>query len=404
MNPWKGLKGLPREMWIIAISTLINRMGTMVLPFLVIYLTTKIGLKTGTAGFVFTAYGLGGLVIAPIAGKLSDKIGSFRLIKASLFFSGILLLIFPVFTDFVSILVITLIWSIATESVRPASLSLMSQVVEPEKRKIAFALNRIMINLGMSIGPVVAGFLIEYHAKTLFYVDGITSILSSVFLMFFPIVLKKNSDDNNKIIEPRSEKIVVLKDLKFIYFLISLLPVSMVIFQFFGALPVFLVNDLKFAASTVGLVFAVNTVLIIFAEVKLNAAMSTWEERKSLTLGALLLGIGFGAMVFASNVFSIVVTVIIWTFGEMIIFPSSAAYVAEVAPESARGEYMGYLQVIFSLAIMLGPWLGTKVYESFGPNILWMGTFFVCGISAIMMFRLKGQVQNHHSERISLKE
>lgn len=400
MNPWKGLKGLPREMWIIAISTLINRMGTMVLPFLVIYLTTKIGLKAGTAGFVFTAYGLGGMVAAPIAGKLSDRIGSFRLIKSSLFLSGILLLVFPFYKDYTQILVITLIWSIITESVRPASLSLMSQVVEPEKRKIAFALNRIMINLGMSIGPVIAGFLIQYHATMLFYVDGITSILSAVFLMFFPIVLRKNTEDHSAIVEPKLEKIVVLKDLRLIYFLISLLPVSMVIFQFFGALPVFLVKDLKFATSTVGLVFAVNTILIIFVEVTLNTAMAKWEERKSLALGALFLGIGFGAMVFAGDVFSIVITVIIWTFGEMIIFPSSAAYVAEIAPGHVRGEYMGYLQVIYSLAITLGPWLGTKVYELYGPKVLWVGTFLVCSLSAVLMYRLKGNVKNCKTEPI----
>lgn len=401
MNPWRGLKGLPKEMWIIAVSVLINRMGTMVLPFLVIYLTTKIGLKTGTAGFVFTAYGLGGLITAPLAGKLSDKIGPFKLIKLSLFFSGLLLLFYPLFTDYTSILIITFIWSVVSESARPAGLSLISQVVEPEKRKTAFALNRLMINLGMSIGPVIAGFLIQYHTTMLFYLDGATSLLAVLFLLFFPVILYKgNSADNNEPIKENSEHKLVIKDLRFIYFLISLLPVSMVIFQFFGALPLFLVEDLKFATSTVGIVLSVNTILIIFVEVPLNTAMSHWEERKSLALGAILLGAGFGAMAFADSVLTIIITVVIWTFGEMIIFPSSATYVAEIAPENVRGEYMGYLQMVHSLAITLGPWLGTKIYEIYGAGILWIITFFVGILSAVMMYNIRALPVNVIEDKV----
>lgn len=393
MHPWKSLRGLPKEIWIITISTLINRMGTMVLPFLVIYLTSKIGLNTGSAGFVFTIYGLGGLFTAPYSGRLSDKIGAFRLIKFSLFFSGIFLLLYPIFTTYISILVITLLWSIITEAVRPASLSLISTIVPIEKRKTAFALNRLMINLGMSIGPVVAGFLIKYSFSLIFYIDAATSILAALFLLLFPINAKISKEKSNDLIEHELNRVKYnpIKDKSLIYFLVSLLPISMVIFQFYGVLPLYLVKDLGFATSTVGMIFAVNTVLIIFVEVLLNNAMSGWQENKSLALGAVLLGIGFGATAFSSNIFSVVMTVIIWTFGEMIVFPSSAAYVAEIAPGEKRGECMGYLQMTYSLAITLGPWLGTKVYETYDAGTLWISTFFVGLISAIMMWNIKKQ-------------
>ena len=77
-NPWSGLAGLPRGIWILFAVTLINRMGTMVLPFLVLYLTREIGFSAGRAGLVLTVYGAGALCAAPLAGRLCDRLGATR--------------------------------------------------------------------------------------------------------------------------------------------------------------------------------------------------------------------------------------------------------------------------------------------------------------------------------------
>jgi predicted MFS family arabinose efflux permease len=74
MNIWRSLKGLPRDVWILALATLINRAGTMVLPFLVLYLTRELGFSASRAGFVLGVYGAGALVAAPISGRLTDRI------------------------------------------------------------------------------------------------------------------------------------------------------------------------------------------------------------------------------------------------------------------------------------------------------------------------------------------
>jgi MFS family permease len=331
------------------------------------------------------------MLTAPFVGKLSDKIGSYRLIKISLFLSGSILFVYQYITNFTAILVATLLWSTVSEASRPATLSIISHIVPVEKRKTAFTLNRLMINLGMSIGPVAAGFLIKLSFSIIFFVDAITSVFAGIFLLFFNINIKQDNPQNNDSFysENTIEDKRAIKDRILLYFIIALLPVTMVIFQFFGAMPLFLVKELHFDTSTIGLVFAVNTVMIIFLEVPLSTATSKWTDKKSLALGSILLGTGFGAMVFASGVFSIVITVVIWTFGEMILWPSSATYISEIAPPQKRGEYMGYLQFVFSLALTLGPWLGIKVYDSFGSGTLWTATFFISALSAMMMLKLR---------------
>jgi len=390
-NPWRGISSLPRNMWIIFFTTLINRSGTMVLPFLTLYLTSKEGLSAGDAGLVIAFYGAGALVTAPLSGKLSDKIGPLLLMKLSLITTGVVLFIYSFINQFYLILILSFVLAIINESFRPANLSIISQVVSPKQRRSAFALNRLAINLGMSVGPVVGGVLTLINFSLIFYIDGITSILAGIFLIFskwrtVKIEPEIDSEKNSigEIIHSH-----VLKDKRYTYFLLSILPIPLVYFQHLGAYPLFLVHDLGFATSTYGIVFAINTIMIILIEVPLNNLMNNWDEKKSLALGAVLIGVGFGAMALAFNLSSIILTIVIWTFGEMIFFPVSASHVSNLAPEKKRGEYMGYFQMMFSVAFLLGPWLGTLTFEYYGSTILWAATFVLGLVSALLLMKSK---------------
>ncbi len=410
MNPWRGLRNIPHNVWILAFATLINRAGTMVLPFLAIYLIKEIGLSAGEAGIVITFYGLGGLITAPIIGKLSDKLGAMRVMKTSLFLTGIMLFGYSFITNFYFILVYTFFWSIIGEAFRPANLSLLSTEADPNQLKTSFALNRLAINLGMSVGPVAGGFLSSISFHLLFYVDGITSILAAVFLSISHF---KKRDENikggiengktanvfeqsgiqNQVSNIKNPNIAqsekhksIFDDKRYILFLLSLLPVTMVFFQHFGAIPIYLIRDLGFKESLYGMIMTINTTIIIFIEVPLNNAMNNWDDRKAIALGAVLCGIGFGAMALFQNLSFIILTVIIWTFGEMIFFPSTASYVSKMAPLEKRGEYMGYFQMTFSFSLMFGPLIGNEILDIYGGQILWAGTFVFCLLTAAMIF------------------
>jgi MFS family permease len=388
-NPYSGLKNIPKNIWLLASATLINRAGTMVLPFIALYANQELKVSEGDAGLVLAAYGIGAFVTAPFAGKLSDKIGTLRMMKTSLFCTGSFLFLYSFISNYFLFLSLTFIWAILSEAFRPASMSFISSEITSDRRKTAFALQRLAINLGMSIGPVIGGILSTINFHLLFYVDGFTSLAAATFLVFSPLktyATAEPSIDEKIVVQKR---VTVFKDRRLLYFLLTLIPVEMVFFQHIGALPLFIVSDLGFSTAVFGLLTAVNTVLIIFIEVPLNDAMRNWDDRKSLALGALLCGIGFGLMAFTNTIPPIVLLIVIWTFGEMIFFPSSGEYVAKIAPEKQRGEYMGYFQMSFSFAFMVGPWLGAEVLEQFGSFYLWIGCFVFGLISTVLMMRLK---------------
>ncbi|RKY93039.1 MAG: hypothetical protein DRQ13_09895 [Ignavibacteriae bacterium] len=390
-HPWSGLKNIPRNIWLLAIGSLINRAGMMVLPFIALYAVEELEVSISEAGLILACFGAGAFISAPFAGRLSDRFGSLRLMIISLFGSGFFLFIYSFVGDFILFLALSFIWGIISEAFRPASMSFISQEITSDRRKTAFALNRLALNLGMSIGPVLGGILSTINFKLLFYVDGVTSIAAGFFLLFSGIKVHQPNISNSKEDEVSIEnnQISVFNNRIFIYFLLALIPVEIVFFQHVGALPIFIVEDLGFIKTTFGLLMAVNTVLIIIVEVPLNDAMRKWTHWQSLSLGALLAAIGFGMLVYADGLFLLIFSVITWTFGEMILFPAAGDYVAEISPKEKSGEYMGYLQMTFSLSFILGPLFGTKVLEDFGSDILW-SLIFILGItSAAMMMKLK---------------
>ena len=388
---WKSLKGLPKNIWLICTVALINRAGTMVLPFLALYLTQEIGVGMGKAGLVLTFYGIGALVSAPFAGKLSDKIGPLNLIRFSLFFSGLTFFIYTLFDNYIAISITSVILAVISESFRPAGMAFISNEAPIELRKQAYALYRLAINLGMSIGPVVGGILSAINFNLLFYVDGFTSIAAGIFLVLVKWQLKPSSngpeEEDKELI--KIVKKAVWKDNFFLYFLMASIPVSLVFFQHFSTMPLFIVENLGFTRQTFGLLIAINTVIIIFVEVPLNAKMSHWADWKSMALGSLLCAIGFGGMVFTTEIIGLVITIIIWTFGEMIFYPASASLAASIAPESRRGEYMGYYQMMFSFVFTVAPFGGAKIMELYGSQVLWSLAFLAGLISMLMMFRMK---------------
>jgi len=395
MNIWKSLRGLPRDMWVLALASLVNRAGTMVLPFLVLYLTHELGFSAANAGLALGVYGLGSILVSPIAGKLSDITGPLPIMRASLISSGVLLLAFPFVRSFPSILAITLAWALVSECFRPATLTLVASIVTPEQRKPAYALVRLAINLGMSIGPAAAGFLAAHSFHWIFIVDAGTTLAAGIVLITIPFAVSKRfeSERHAHAAERSSNSTPsLLSDRRMLVFLVALFLTGAVFFQHDGPMSLFLVQDLGLSPAFYGGLFTINTLMIVFIEVPLNAATANWPHQRALALGSLLFAVGSGAFAFATGPGIIIAGVVIWTFGEMMLFPQASAYIAEIAPPSRRGEYMGAYSMAFNISFAVAPWAGTVVFARYGARVLWLGVFAVGVASAILMSQVSGAV------------
>jgi predicted MFS family arabinose efflux permease len=392
MNPWRGIGSLPREVWILFATNLVNRMGMMGLPFLVLYLTSARGFSPSDAGLILSIYGLSALCTSPFAGRLSDVIRPVRVMKFSLFCSGIALILFPFASTLPWIVAGTVLWSVTGEAFRPASLAVITSVVPSERRRSAFSVNRLAINLGMSIGPAFGGFLLMYSYPLIFWVDGATSLMAAILVVVamrgHPISVHPPPEESEEGTPTPTR--AIWKDRRLFLFLLTILPVFVTFFQHSSTVPLVFFEVLHQPASAFGFLFTFNTVLIVLVEIPLNIAMARWSHRTILSLGALLVGAGFGAMTFATGFWTVAGTVVIWTFGEMIFLPGASAYVGDIAPLHRQGAYMGAYQMVANLSFAIGPWLGTTIFQEFGPTTLWTGLFIVCAFSSLVLLRSHG--------------
>ena len=373
-------------MWLLFATNLINRAGMMVLPFLVLYLTRELSFSLARAGSMLAIYGASAIVFGPIGGRLSDRIGALPVMRASLISSGSVLLLFPLAKSFAAVASMTVLWAGCAEMFRPASLAAITHVVAPDQRRQAFALNRLAINLGMSIGPALGGFLATVSFRAMFAVDAMTTLIAGTVLALTPWrafsgVNSQAGDRDTEHVGPAT----IFHDGFFLVFLGGVFLVGIVFFQHESALPLYLVQFLHLSPAFYGMLFTINTLLIVALEVPLVTATARWSNTRSLVLGCLLFAVGFGALAVIASPGGVIATVVVWTFGEMLLFPAMSAHMAEIAPENRRGVYMGAYSMSLSIALTVGPWMGTQLLALLGPVAVWSAMFALGALAAVLM-------------------
>ncbi len=358
----------------------------MILPFLVLYLTRELNFSAGRAGMMLAVYGATAIVAGPISGRLTDSIGALPVMRASLLSSGLVLLLFPFATSFAAVLILIVIWAGCAELFRPASLAAITHVVPPEQRKAAFALNRLAINLGMSIGPALGGFLATVSFRAMFVVDAVTTVIAGAVLALTPWRALTGVGAADWEADPANGGAAsIFRDRTFLIFLTGVLLVGIVFFQHEAALPLYLVRNLGLSPAFYGMLFSINTLLIVALEVPLNTATAHWPNSRAMIVGSMLFAIGFGALAVIDTATGVIATVVVWTFGEMMLFPAMAAHMGDISPEHRRGSYMGAYSMSLSVAFTVGPWMGTQILDVAGPAVVWSAMLVLGTLAAVLM-------------------
>jgi predicted MFS family arabinose efflux permease len=386
MNPFKKIiamykeayRGLPREAWLLAFVDFINRSGTMVFFFMTLYLTQVFHYPAAKAGQVLSGYGLGALLGAYLGGKLTDALGAYNVQKASLILEGASLILLGQVTSFPAVLVMMFCTGVAAEAMHPAITSAMSQVCPPEIRTKGFALRRLSSNLGVTIGPVVGGYLAMINYSLIFWIDGLTCLLAAgVFMIFFktarPVFLSTET--------PVSKTISVWKDFYFLKVLAFTFLIGVIFTQIFNTMPLYYKTVYGFKENHIGLFLAINTIIIVLFEMLLLHALKNKSITKIVATGSFLLGTGLALMPMGKGALFVGFTVVVWTMGEILTLPPLTTLVAEHSSDAVRGKYLGLFSFAISLGLTVGPALGTKIYASLGPTILWLG----CGITGLLL-------------------
>lgn len=362
-----ALRALPRSAWVLFLGTFLNRFGSFVVPFLALYMT-RMGYSVSEAGVAIGAYGFGNLVASALGGHLADTIGRRKTIVLSMVSGAVAMMCLSQARSFTALVLLASLAGLTAELYRPASSALLADLVPAGQRVTAFSAYRLALNAGWAFGPATAGFLAEYSFFWLFLGDALSSLLFGVVAwVALPRGVRGTHQDASwtQVLER------LARDTKFLQVVAASLAVALIFFQMSSSFGLHVTRH-GFSAGTYGALISLNGVLIVMFELPLTAITSRYPARRVMALGFVLVGGGFALNAFATTLPLLLCVMLVFTLGEMISMPVSAAYVADLAPVEMRGRYMGAYGLTWAVALIFGPALGLMLFQ-YHPPVLWVG-------------------------------
>lgn len=401
-----SFKGLSKEAWMLSIVMLINRSGSMVLPFLGVYMTDQLEFSIKESGIVLSFYGVGSVIGSWLGGYFTDKFGEYRVQSTSLFLSAPLFLLIPIFISVEGMALIILLQSIISETFRPANSVAITKYARPENLTRAFSLNRMAINLGFSIGPALGGILSSFSYELLFITNAVGAIMAGIFYVRFfrkrHKIYQKRNKEKKITNEAIQKELSPYKDFPFLVYCLLCAIFSVCFFQFFNTIPIFYKEVAHLDQKSIGYILGYSGFIIVVLEMLVvNFADKYLTIAKTLLYGILMCSVAYAMLAINHHISLILLSISILSVGEILVLPFMSTITALRSGKTNQGAYMGLNGMTFSISFIITPLLGTSVASDLGFNTLWIGSGVVLALAAIGMYfvvnwLLPGKVKTAH--------
>lgn len=394
---FNSFKGFSKEVWILATITFINRAGTMVLPFLSKYLKENLGFTLSEVGWIMVCFGIGSMLGSWIGGKLSDKIGFYKIMIFSLLTSGFLFILLQFVTSFFGLCIAMVLLMTVADMFRPAMFVSLGTYAKPENRVRAFTLVRLSVNLGFAAGPAIGGLIIiNLGYSWLFWVDGISCILA--ILTFWVLIKEKKAIKTQEDLqEEANAPKTIFKDKPFLLLIGSSFCVSVIFFQLFTTLPLYHKDFYNLNEFQTGILMATNGLIIFLFEMPLVSYVEKikYNKVKIILYGTILFTLSFYILIFQSLIGVLWISLVLLTVGEMLSFPFFNAVALSRAPKGQQGKYMGIFTMSFSVGHIFSSKMGMEIIDNYNYVTNWFIMGCIGAISVWLLYIMNNQLQKN---------
>ena len=366
--------GLPRAFWALWAGSFVNRLGTMVEPFLAFYLTGVRGFSLTATGAVLALFGLGSVISQMLGGVLADRIGRRATLTGGMLSTAASMLALGYVTDTAVVIAVVFVLGVTIDLYRPAAQALVADLVGPSDRARAYGLLFWAINLGFAVAMIAGGTLSRAGFSWLFWVDAATcAVFAALVWRAVPETRVRRSDR-----EPGGFA-DVLRDRVAVASVLIVFGYAFVYLQAYSTLPLAM-RHAGLPPQAYGLAMAVNGIGIVIIQPLMVAWLNRLDASRVLAAGMGVVGLGFGLTALADSTLTFAATVLVWTIGEVLFAAVSSAIIADLAPPHLRGRYGGFYGTAFSVAALLGP-LGGSWLLGTSAWLPWATCATVCTIS-----------------------
>ena len=382
-------QGLSKEVWFLALTTLVNRTGAMVVPFLSLYLTNFLEFSLEQVGWIMSCYGIGSVAGVFIGGKMADRVGYYKVMYISLLGTGLVFFSIQFITGFYTFCLGVFVLTIVSDTFRPAVWVALDDYSEEDNRTRSVTLIRLAINLGFSMGPALGGLLITFISyRSLFWVDGLTCFIAGLIILKF---LSQKSEVRKKNMQSDLPRRSPYRDGRYLIFWFAMFLIGFTFMQYFSTIPLYYSQRLGLNEDKIGLMLALNGLLIFLLEMPIVHSLEKGklDSLKIVIGGSFLLLLSFLVLNIGPWIGLAVIGIVLMTFGEMLGFPFSNSYALDRSKLGNQGAYMAFYSMSFSVAHILGPNIGMQFSARFGFEATWYLMAGICLIACLILLGLQ---------------
>jgi predicted MFS family arabinose efflux permease len=378
---YASFSGIPTKIWLLALVSLVNRMGSMVVSFLSLYLTTQLHFTLAASGWAMACFGLGSIAGNYLGGWLTDRFHYFHVQWLSLASSGVALLGLMLVRDFWAFCGMMFLFTLLAESFRPANSVAIRENSNAELRIRAFSLMRVGVNLAISLALIVGGLLVALGWAWLFWVDALTSFAAAIVLLVYMRPKKRTVAERQtaQIKIPLTQS--AYRDRQMLFFTFLTFIGATVFMQIVWTVPIFLQQIYHWNTAQIGATNAVNGITVMLVELPLVFQIENKRPKLWFVQLGILLYLSAYALLLLPTAWAVVAAVaymFVISFGEIFVMPFSTAWVTLRAGNERQGQYMGLYGMAYSAAHVFAPVVGTQVISAFGFSAFWTMLIAFC--------------------------
>ena len=379
---------LPRSVTTLQVGGLVNSFGNgIVIPFLFIYLHNVRGIGLAVVGLIVATHAVVSMVAGPIFGSQIDRFGGKNMLVVSLAVLTVGYASYALVHEAWQGFVVAAISGVGVGGFWPSQSTLIAGLTPTDQRPAAFAMQRVVMNLGIGLGALTGGVIAATDSPEtftlLFLLDAATFLVyAAVMLVLVPSPTlgggahgPGTAGTYRDVLRHRAFVAVIGLNALFIF----------AGFSGFEVLPVYAKNDAGLTETQIGLLFFVNTVVIVLAQLPLARFARGRRRMPTLALLGVLWAAAWVIVPFAGSasaetaVWLLTGAMILFALGQCLHGTVQAPLVADLAEPRLLGRYMALSALSWQVGFALGPAIG-GIGLALSPSGVWLGAAGLCAL------------------------
>lgn len=362
----------PLQFWVLFCGRFIGSAGgSLVWPFITIYLRQRLGIPLTTVGLIFAANAGVGLFSQALWGPVVDRFGRKPAMVAGLANEVMIMLGFALLGSVEAYAFLIALSGLIEPASRIGSDAMIADLIEEDKRARAYALLRMVGNAGVAFGPAVGGFLAATSYLLSFGTAAATSTVVLLLTIFLIKETKPEVAEAERVHRPGGGYGHILRHFYFMAFCGASILLWMAYIPFMQFLPVYMKEGFGILESGFGLIMTVNGLMVVLFQFAVTRVTEKYPDTYVMAAGAFFTGAGALGTALSNNFWLFLLAMIVLTIGELIWAPTAITLVSKVAPIDMRGRYMAVYGVVNGIAWGIGPVLGGYFYDNVAPVSIW---------------------------------